>query len=290
MRLKMEDMIKEKQKEIVAVLEQVDGNKFLVDTWKRAAGGGGISCVLQDGNVFEKAGVNISVVYGDLQPKQIQQMRAEHKSLGIADESKDFFAAGLSMVLHPHNPNAPTVHLNYRYFEIINKDGTPDAWWFGGGTDLTPSYLFDEDAIHFHKTLKRACDRHDPSYYKRFKEWCDRYFFNAHRNERRGIGGIFFDDLDEKDPEQLLTFVTDCLGSFIPAYLPIIQKRKVQCLWPIYIGSLLTFYCCRTCRSPWRKRTGSSSAAADTSSSTSSMIAAPSSAFTPRTPGSSPSS
>ncbi|KAF8245808.1 Coproporphyrinogen oxidase [Wilcoxina mikolae CBS 423.85] len=228
MRLRMEAMIREKQKEIVDVLEKLDGKKFLVDAWEREGGngGGGTSCVLQDGNVFEKAGVNISVVYGKLPPAAVQSMRAHHKSIDPSIESIDFFATGLSMVLHPKNPMAPTVHLNYRYFETMNEDGTPKSWWFGGGTDLTPSYLFDEDAIHFHRTLKEACDRHDPEYYPRFKKWCDDYFFVKHRNESRGIGGIFFDDLEDKDPEQFLSFVTDCLSSFLPGYLPIIQKRK----------------------------------------------------------------
>ncbi|CAG8975557.1 hypothetical protein HYALB_00005625 [Hymenoscyphus albidus] len=228
MRLRMEDFIKAQQKEIVRELEAVDGQKFRVDTWTREKGGGGISCVLQDGNVFEKAGVNISIVYGTLPRPAIEKMRVNHKAMDASVESLDFFAAGLSMVLHPINPMAPTVHLNYRYFETANPDGTSNAWWFGGGTDLTPSYLFDEDAIHFHKTIKDACDKHDKSYYPRFKEWCDKYFFNKHRSESRGIGGIFFDDLDgtEKDQENTFAFAQSCLKAFLPSYLPIINKRK----------------------------------------------------------------
>jgi len=134
----------------------------------------------------------------------------------------------LSLVLHPVNPMAPTVHLNYRYFETANKDGSTNAWWFGGGTDLTPSYLFDEDVIHFHRGIKEACDAHDKDYYSRFKKWCDEYFYVKHRQETRGVGGIFFDDLDdtEKDQESLFAFVQSCLGAFLPSYLPIIQKRK----------------------------------------------------------------
>jgi len=229
MRLKMEQFIKSKQAEIVSRLEEVDGKKFLVDTWERSGhGGGGISCVLQEGNVFEKAGVNISIVYGKLPRPAILKMRADHKNLDPNVESLDFFAAGLSMVLHPHNPMAPTVHLNYRYFETMRPDGTTQSWWFGGGTDLTPSYLFDEDAIHFHKTIKEACDKHDKDYYPKFKQWCDEYFNVKHRGESRGIGGIFFDDLDDKDPEQLFSFVKDCLDAFIPGYVPIIEKRKVS--------------------------------------------------------------
>ncbi|KAG0131808.1 Coproporphyrinogen III oxidase [Tuber indicum] len=227
MRLKMESYIKEKQKEIVAALEKVDGKPFIIDTWERmSSGGGGISCVLQEGNVFEKAGVNISVVYGKLPRAAILKMRADHKKLDPTVESLDFFAAGLSMVLHPRNPMAPTVHLNYRYFETMAEDGSTQAWWFGGGTDLTPSYLFDEDAIHFHKTIKEACEKHDKRYYPTFKKWCDEYFCVKHRGESRGIGGIFFDDLDDKDPEQLFSFVQDCLNSFLPSYIPIIEKRK----------------------------------------------------------------
>ncbi|WPH04065.1 putative coproporphyrinogen III oxidase, aerobic [Acrodontium crateriforme] len=228
MRLRMEAFIKEKQQEIVRALEAVDGNKFQVDKWERPNGGGGITCVLQDGNVFEKAGVNISVVYGTLPRAAIAKMRVNHKALDPDVESLEFFAAGLSLVLHPHNPMAPTVHLNYRYFETANADGSTNAWWFGGGTDLTPSYLFDEDVIHFHRTIKEACDSHDRQYYSRFKKWCDEYFSVKHRNETRGVGGIFFDDLDdsEKDQESLFAFVRTSADSFLPSYLPIIQKRK----------------------------------------------------------------
>jgi coproporphyrinogen III oxidase len=224
----MESLIKEKQKEIIKAIEKIDGMKFKVDQWDRPSGGGGISCVLQDGNVFEKAGVNTSVVYGKLPRPAILRMRADHKALDPDVESLDFFAAGLSVVMHPVNPMAPTVHFNYRYFETANPDGSSNAWWFGGGCDLTPSYLFDEDAIHFHKTIKEACDKHDKGYYPRFKKWCDEYFYNKHRGEARGVGGIFFDDMDEteKDQEQLFSFVSDCLSAFLPQYLPIIERRK----------------------------------------------------------------
>jgi coproporphyrinogen III oxidase len=248
MRLRMEKFIKEQQKIIVKELERVDGSRFRADEWQRPGGGGGTTCVLQDGNVFEKAGVAVSVVYGTLPKAGIARMRANHKALPDASvESLPFFAAGLSMVLHPKNPMAPTVHLNYRYFETANPNsGEPDpdgdsaskteggAWWFGGGTDLTPSYLFDEDAIHFHKTIKEACDSHDKTYYPRFKRWCDEYFLNKHRGEARGVGGIFFDDLDatERDRENTFAFVKDCLESFLPAYIPIIEKRKDMSFTP----------------------------------------------------------
>ncbi|KAK0634722.1 Coproporphyrinogen III oxidase-like protein [Bombardia bombarda] len=232
MRLRMEKFVKEQQKEIVWALEQVDGNSFRVDEWQRKEGGGGITCVLQDGNVFEKAGVGVSVVYGTLPKPAILKMRANHKKLGEDIEnipdSLEFFAAGLSLVVHPKNPMAPTVHLNYRYFETANPDGTSGAWWFGGGSDLTPAYLFDEDAIQFHKSLKEVCDAHDKDYYSRFKKWCDTYFYNKHRGESRGVGGIFFDDLDEtvRDKENTFAFIQDALKSFVPTYVPIINKRK----------------------------------------------------------------
>lgn len=226
MRLRMERFVKGKQAEIVAALETIDGQKFRVDKWERKEGGEGISCVLQDGEVFEKAGVNVSVVYGKLPPAAIKKMRADHKGLTESETPLPFFAAGLSLVVHPHSPMCPTVHLNYRYFEIENEDGSPRAWWFGGGSDLTPTYLFDEDAIQFHNELKKACDKHDRDYYTTFKEWCDKYFFIKHRNESRGIGGIFFDDLEDKDPEELFAFVRDCTDAFLPAYLPIIGRRK----------------------------------------------------------------
>ncbi|KAG9667552.1 coproporphyrinogen III oxidase, partial [Aureobasidium melanogenum] len=228
MRLRMEQFIKAKQEEIVRELEKVDGTRFKIDKWDRPNGGGGITCVLQDGNVFEKGGVNTSIVYGTLPRAAISKMRVNHKALDPDVESLEFFAAGLSMVLHPSNPMAPTVHLNYRYFETANADGSPNAWWFGGGTDLTPSYLFDEDVIHFHRTIKDACDAHDKTYYARFKEWCDKYFYVSHRGETRGVGGIFFDDLDEteKDQEALFSFSQSCLNAFLPSYIPIIEKRK----------------------------------------------------------------
>jgi coproporphyrinogen III oxidase len=228
MRLRMEKFIKEQQQLIVKELERVDGMKFRKDEWLRKEGGDGITCVLQDGNVFEKAGVGVSVVYGTLPKPAIEKMRANHKSIDENVDSLAFFVAGLSMVLHPKNPMAPTVHLNYRYFETAKPDGTSGTWWFGGGSDLTPAYLFDEDAIHFHKSLKEACDSHDKTYYPRFKKWCDEYFYNKHRNESRGIGGIFFDDLDETehDQENTFAFIQDCLKSFLPTYIPIIEKRK----------------------------------------------------------------
>ncbi|KAJ5928047.1 oxygen-dependent coproporphyrinogen-III oxidase [Penicillium verhagenii] len=241
MRLRMEKLIKDHQQKIVEELSKIDGMEFKQDVWTRPNGGGGISCVLQDGNVFEKAGVNVSIVYGELPRPAVEKMRADHKSFVGADvDSLSFFAAGLSLVLHPHNPMAPTVHLNYRYFETSDpKDpiSGDKNWWFGGGTDLTPTYLFPEDAQHFHKTIKDVCDRHDATYYPKFKAWCDKYFYLPHRGECRGVGGIFFDDLDanflqssssssSNPQETLFSFVSDGLASFLPSYVPIIERRK----------------------------------------------------------------
>jgi coproporphyrinogen III oxidase len=230
MRFRMASFIIREQTRIVRALEELEGMQFRTDTWKRSEGGGGVSCVLQGGSVFEKAGVNISVVHGSLPRPAIEKMRVNHPALDPNLESLKFFAAGLSLVLHPQNPKAPTVHLNYRYFETFRPDGTPAAWWFGGGTDLTPSYLFEEDANHFHQTIKAACDAHNPEYYPRFKAWCDKYFYLPHRREARGVGGIFFDDLDagtaHADQEQIFAFVQSCLRSFLPSYLPIIERRR----------------------------------------------------------------
>lgn len=222
MKTKMELMILKVQSEFCKALEkEEDGNKFIVDRWERQEGGGGITCVLQDGKVFEKAGVNISVVSGHLSPQAAAQMRSRGRKLNVGQ--LPFFAAGISAVIHPVNPLVPTIHFNYRYFEIQNGDEV--QWWFGGGTDLTPYYLNTADAVHFHKTLKDTCDKHDKSYYPRFKKWCDDYFNIPHRGERRGVGGIFFDDLDTPSQEKCFAFVTDCANSVIPSYIPLGEIR-----------------------------------------------------------------
>uniref|UniRef100_A0A6V7LAM7 coproporphyrinogen oxidase n=1 Tax=Bracon brevicornis TaxID=1563983 RepID=A0A6V7LAM7_9HYME len=224
MKAKMELLIMKIQSDFCRSLESLeDGTKFKVDRWMRNEGGGGITCVLQDGTVFEKAGVNISVVSGTLPPGAVKQMRARGKELD--EGSLPFFAAGVSAVIHPRNPMVPTIHFNYRYFEVQNKDGSAQ-WWFGGGTDLTPYYLNEDDAKHFHKTLKEACDQHDPTYYKKFKDWCDNYFVIEHRGERRGVGGIFFDDLDTPSQEEAFKFVTSCAEAVIPSYIPLVRKHK----------------------------------------------------------------
>ncbi|MEM6532922.1 MAG: oxygen-dependent coproporphyrinogen oxidase [Myxococcota bacterium] len=222
MRKKMEAMVRSVQDQICTAIAKVDGTDFREDTWEREGGGGGTTRVLQDGNVFEKAGVNVSVVHGRLSPEAARQMGGG-KALG--DEELEFFATGVSVVIHPHNPMAPTAHCNYRYFE--RGDGSKDgAWWFGGGADLTPCYLFEEDAVHFHEVHRQACDAHDPEFYPRFKKWCDDYFFIKHRGEARGVGGIFFDDLHDRDPDALFAFSKQCGEAFVPSYVPLVERRK----------------------------------------------------------------
>ncbi|XP_066478119.1 oxygen-dependent coproporphyrinogen-III oxidase, mitochondrial [Tiliqua scincoides] len=225
MRSRMELLIMETQSQVCRALAQVDpGAAFTVDRWERKEGGGGISCVLQDGDVFEKAGVNVSVVFGSLSEEAAQQMRSRGKTLKAKNGKLPFCAMGVSSVIHPKNPYVPTVHFNYRYFEIEEADGSKQ-WWFGGGTDLTPTYLNKEDAIHFHKTLKDACDKHNPELYPKFKKWCDDYFYIKHRGERRGIGGIFFDDLDSPSKEEVFQFVQSCAKAIVPCYIPIVKKH-----------------------------------------------------------------
>ena len=209
------------QDTITSALEEIDGQAtFEEDIWKRPEGGGGRTRVLENGKVFEKGGVNISGVHGEL-PKSMQAY------FGVEDA--DFFACGLSLVLHPKNPKVPTVHANWRYFEMYDKEGNIVDQWFGGGQDLTPYYLFEEDAIHFHTICKEACDKHDRSFHKKYKERCDEYFWNTHRNEARGIGGLFFDyckATEEMSMQQWYDFVTEVGNSFLNSYIPIVLKRK----------------------------------------------------------------
>jgi coproporphyrinogen III oxidase len=199
------------QDRICVGLEKLDGNKFREDSWDRPGGGGGRSRVLVDGGVFEKAGVNFSLVHGMMSPEFAAQ---------VPGEGREFVASGVSLVLHPRNPMTPTVHANFRFLSKGEKQ------WFGGGADLTPYYPFREDVIHFHRVWKSVCTRHPaPVDYVHFKKWCDDYFFLAHRNEPRGVGGIFFDYL-EGDFEQLFRFVRDCGDGFLNAYVPIAECRK----------------------------------------------------------------
>ncbi|MBA2664056.1 MAG: oxygen-dependent coproporphyrinogen oxidase [Bradymonadaceae bacterium] len=219
MRQRMEALVHGVQDTICQAIEALDGQSFREDCWQRPGGGGGRSRVLQDGNVFEKAGVGVSVVMGELSAEAAAQMGGGRE---VGDLS--FYATGISLVFHPHNPMAPTVHANYRYFE--RGDGSqPGSWWFGGGCDLTPSYLFEDDARHFHQSYRTVCDRHDPSYYARFKAQCDDYFYIPHRKESRGLGGIFFDNQHGEDPDALFDFVSDCAQAFLPSYMPIVEQR-----------------------------------------------------------------
>ena len=227
------------QDNICQGLEELDGKAtFKQDQWERPEGGGGRSRVITDGDYFDKGGVNFSEVFGSQLPPAILRHHPE-----VAGET--FYATGTSMVLHPKNPYAPTVHLNYRYFEA------GPIWWFGGGLDLTPYYGFGEDAKHLHTTLKAACDRHNPHYYPVFKQWCDDYFYLKHRGETRGVGGIFFDYQNGEDGlyknsndsttaqvmsdevgdvprtwEEIFAFVNSCGNSFLPAYTPIANRRR----------------------------------------------------------------
>ena len=210
------------QDDICAALEAADGKaKFVEDKWERAEGGGGKTRVIANGNVFEKGGVNTSVVFGDVTNVMRKQLKIE---------GDRWFACGLSLVIHPINPFVPTVHANYRMFELYNGNDEVMDRWFGGGTDLTPYYLFEEDAKHFHQTYKSACDKSHSQFYWAFKKECDDYFVNTHRNkERRGIGGIFY---DHQRPDAgmnvnfWMNFAKDCGYAFMDAYIPIVEKRK----------------------------------------------------------------
>lgn len=219
--------IQDLQKRIISKLEEIDGKAhFKKDEWKREGGGGGLSCVIEDGAVFEKGGVNISRVFGKL-PEAMQK--------AFQVEEGDFFACGLSLVIHPTSPKVPTTHANWRYFEMYDKNGNIVQQWFGGGQDLTPYYLDEEDAIHWHTVCKNACDPHHPDFYSKYKKDCDTYFWNAHRNEGRGIGGLFFDYLkptSDFSVEQWYQFVISVGDSFLEAYVPIVEKHKNEAYTP----------------------------------------------------------
>jgi len=224
MRRRFEANCRRAQDEICKAVEELDGGSFKQDTWTRAGGGGGISRVMTDGTVFEKAGCSLSVVYGSMPQEALASAtgRGADRAKGYAEgERVPFFACGLSSVMHPKNPMAPTMHFNYRYFET---DG--GVWWFGGGSDLTPSYLDVDDVKNFHQSYKDVCDKHDPEYYTKFKAWADDYFKIPHRGETRGLGGIFFDDLNDRTPDEIFAFSKDCLDNVIPAYLPAVAKHK----------------------------------------------------------------
>ncbi|KAK1235432.1 Coproporphyrinogen-III oxidase [Marasmius sp. AFHP31] len=248
MREEFTKYIQNLQLSIVSHLESLDPSSppFQVREWTRGEGGSGKACTFtsdSDDAVFEKAGVNISMINGKLPPPAIKQMALDHSSVrgysADVGESLPFWAGGISMIIHPRNPNVPTFHANYRYFEILDSEGNVKSWWFGGITDLTPSYLFEEDIKHFHQTLKDICDSRGPDLYPAFKKSCDGYFFLKHRNEYRGIGGIRFDDLcDEphsllppdsprpRSVEDIFSYIQALGNSILPSYVPIVERRN----------------------------------------------------------------
>tara|TARA_B110000305_G_scaffold134596_1_gene150284 strand:+ start:12955 stop:13860 length:906 start_codon:yes stop_codon:yes gene_type:complete len=208
------------QERITSDLEKLDGkSKFIKDNWEREKGGGGLTMILENGDVFEKAGVNVSKVYGNL-PESMSKL--------LKVDQSHFFACGISLVLHPKNPMAPTFHANLRYFELYEHNVLKDRW-FGGGLDLTPYYIFEEDIVHFHKSCKKVCDNYNEGFYSKYKRKCDEYFWNSHRNEARGVGGLFFDycrESNEMNIDNWFSFISDLGNSFLKSYVPIIKKRK----------------------------------------------------------------
>ena len=206
------------QDKIIEQLERVDGKRFKREKWERSEGGGGLSCVIEQGNVFERGGVNYSHVFGSGLPASATAARPELSG-------RSFEAMGVSIVLHPYNPYAPTIHLNVRFLEA-RKEGAEPVWWFGGGMDLTPYYGFEEDAKHFHQTCKDSLQPYGNDYHERYKKWCDKYFYLKHRNEPRGIGGIFFDDLSQPDFDTCFNITKSVGDHFLPAYIPILERRR----------------------------------------------------------------
>ncbi|WP_374754333.1 oxygen-dependent coproporphyrinogen oxidase [Aquaspirillum sp. LM1] len=208
------------QARIVTQLEAVDGQAFRRDGWERPTGGGGLSCVIEEGGVFERGGVNFSHVTGPSLPPSATAARPE-----LAGRA--FEAMGVSLVLHPRNPHVPTVHMNVRYF-VATAEGQEPVWWFGGGMDLTPYYGEVDDAVHFHRTCQQALQPFGEHYHPQFKAWCDRYFFLKHRNEPRGVGGIFFDDLNEGGFDHCFALTQSVGEHFVNAYLPIVERQRGQ--------------------------------------------------------------
>ena len=207
------------QNRICAELEQLDGKAtFARDAWDRPGGGGGESRVLANGAIFEQAGVGFSHVFGDEMPPSATKTRPELAG-------KHFQAVGVSLVLHPHNPYVPTTHANFRFFTAGERK---PVWWFGGGFDLTPYYPFHEDIIHWHETARDACAPFGEELYPRYKQWCDEYFYLKHRGETRGVGGLFFDDVNEPDFATSFEFVQAVSSSFLSAYKPIVQERMMH--------------------------------------------------------------
>jgi coproporphyrinogen III oxidase len=206
------------QNKITEKLQEQETVSFIEDKWKREEGGGGQSRILENGDIFEKAGINFSDVQGKHLPASATNKRPNL-------ENASFRAMGISLVFHPRNPFVPTCHMNLRFFSVM-KDEEEITWWFGGGYDLTPYYGFEEDAIHWHRTAHEACEPFGQSIYPEFKKACDRYFYLPHRNEPRGIGGIFFDDYNKVDFQHSFALTQSVGNSFLPAYMPIVEKRK----------------------------------------------------------------
>ncbi len=216
---KIKTFLLDLQDDICEALEAADGSKsFVTDEWHRKEGGGGRSKVLEKGAVIERGGVNFSHVFGTKMPASATAHRPELAG-------RDFQALGVSLVIHPKNPNAPTSHMNVRFFIATKKDCDP-IWWFGGGFDLTPYYGFEEDCIHWHKMAKQACDPFGSDVYAHYKNWCDDYFYLKHRKEARGIGGLFFDDLNQWEFETCFAFMQSVGTHYLKAYLPILNRRK----------------------------------------------------------------
>jgi coproporphyrinogen III oxidase len=223
---KFEKFLTQLQQNITIAIEKCETNstKFIADKWQKPdtpeqkLKGYGNSMIIENGEIFEKGVVAFSRVHGDSLPASATAKRQELAG-------KSFIATGVSLVIHPRSPFVPTSHANFRIF-VAGADTDKPIWWFGGGFDLTPYYPFKEDVIHWHQTAKDICDKHDKKYYPEFKKWCDEYFYLKHRDECRGVGGLFFDDLNDKSFEKCLAFVTDCANSYISAYIPIVEKRK----------------------------------------------------------------
>lgn len=237
---KIEKVLRDMFESVCQVVEKIDGSHLQEKQWTKDGKGewiqgessNGVIYIdkaLRNGNVFEKVGINYVSMQGELPPGMTFQgsdaVMADPANGTVSEKGTPFFATSTSVVINARNPMVPTAHVNYRYFQI--GDGTqPGSWWFGGGGDLTPIYLFEEDAVHFHRVHRAACDKHNLEFYPRFKKSCDEYFYLPHRGECRGIGGIFFDYLQEDDVETLFSFIKTCSEAFIPAYSPIVEKRK----------------------------------------------------------------
>lgn len=218
----VERYLRSLQQRIVDALAALDGRAFRQDSWIRPAGGGGVSCLIEEGDLIERGGVNFSHVMGEQLPPSASAHRSELAG-------RPYEAMGVSLVMHPRNPYCPTAHMNVRYFVAHPPKHQPEAapvFWFGGGMDLTPYYGFHEDAVHFHQTCRDALAPHGADYYPRFKDWCDRYFFLKHRNEARGVGGVFYDDLNEPGFEASFALTRSVGDAFIDAYTPILMRRR----------------------------------------------------------------